>query len=55
MNVTTPRRPQQRDELTRLAEAIIAGLGTTGPLSAEESALAEALGLRGLEVARRCA
>jgi hypothetical protein len=44
-----------QDELTRLAEAIIDGLGRTGPLSGEESALAEALGLRGLGVARRCA
>jgi hypothetical protein len=47
--------PPEGDELTRLAEAIIDGLGATGPLSAEESALAEALGLRGLGVARRCA
>jgi hypothetical protein len=55
MDLSTTTLPDERDELTRLAEAIIDGLGTTGPLSAEESALAEALGLRGLEVARRCA
>jgi hypothetical protein len=46
---------EERDELTRLAEAIIDGLGTTGPLSADESALAETLGLRGVGMACRCA
>jgi hypothetical protein len=55
MDVVTTALPGERDELTRLAEAIVDGLGTTGPLSAEESALAEVLGLRGLEVGRRCA
>ena len=55
MDLTTTRLTEERDELTRLAEAIIDGLGTTGPLSAEESALAEALGLRGVEAVRRCA
>ena len=55
MDLTTTRLTEERDELTRLAEAIIDGLGTTGPLSAEESALAEALGLRGVGAARRCA
>jgi hypothetical protein len=46
---------EDRDELTRLAEAIIDGLGTNGPLSAEECALAETLGLRGLGMTCRCA
>jgi hypothetical protein len=55
MDLVTTTPPEERDELTRLAEAIIDGLGTTGPLSAEELSLAEALGLRGTDEARRCA
>ena len=55
MDLVTTTPPEERDELTRLAEAIVDGLGTTGPLSAEELSLAEALGLRGTEAARRCA
>ena len=53
--ITVTTLPGEQDELTRLAEAIIDGLGTTGPLSADESALAEALGLRGLGMTCRCA
>jgi hypothetical protein len=55
MDLVTTTPPEERDELTRLAEAIIDGLGTNGPLSAEECALAETLGLRGLGMTCRCA